>query len=121
MESNDRIQKSLALEKIRVGKAIEELNRDCDAEVARVVNDFAVRGVLQSGKIGARIAEIHLARAKNIIDRSLELRKSTIKEVSEVATEPYFKQLCDDLERAAATVCRSIPEHLARYPPCQHR
>ena len=115
MEDNDRIKKALALERIRLTKAIEELNREADAEVAQVVNDFAARGVLQSGKIGFKISQIHLARAKKIINKSLELRRSTIKEVSELAGESYFNQLSDDLERTAVTVCRSIPEHLARY------
>jgi predicted nucleotide-binding protein len=63
------------------------------------------------------IADLHLARAKKIIDKSLELRKSTIADVREVATEPYFKQLADDLERMATGICSSIPQHVARYGP----
>jgi predicted nucleotide-binding protein len=113
--SEDKIEKALELEKIQRAKAIEHLNRECDAEVSKIISDHAARGILQSGSTGARTATAHLARAQKIIDETIQLRRATIQRVPELATEQYFRKLLEDLERTADTICRSIPEHIARH------
>ena len=52
----------------------------------------------------ARISEAHIARAKGIIDQSLELRRATIREVPEIGSEPYFQQLTQELEQTASLI-----------------
>src|SRR5258708_5146318 len=111
----DEIRKALKLEQLRRSKAVEEFNRECDAEVSKIISDQAARGILQSGITGSRIAKAHVARAEKIIDSAIKLRKAMIQEVTELAAEKYFRELLRDLERTAENVCRSIPEHIARH------
>jgi hypothetical protein len=108
-------EKALKLEALQLSKATDEFNGACDAQVAQIVSDHAAKGGLRSGKIGTAIGEAHLARAKNIIAKALEIRKATIRTLPELAADPYFQKLTEDLERTAEQVCRSIPEHMARF------
>lgn len=109
-----RIFMALELEQLALVKATEEINKESRRAEQQAVRDCAARGLLQSGIFGGRIADGHRDRAKRIVDKQIELRRSTLQVAPEVGSEENFRKL---LESASATIdgiLRSIPEHLKR-------
>ena len=64
---------------------------------------------------GSKIAGIHRDRAKRIVDKQIELRRTTLQVAPEVASEEDFKKLLDSASAPVDRVRDSIPEHLKRH------
>ena len=75
----DRVAHATELEKLARAKAMEEINEEARRAEQQAVSDFAARGTLQSGMFGGRIAAIHQDRAKQMVDKQIELRRATLK------------------------------------------
>jgi predicted nucleotide-binding protein len=112
---SERIAAALKLEEIQHMKAVEALNGECDAEVAKIIIDQASHGGVVSGRTAGRISAAHLKRAEKIIDNAILLRRASIERVPELAGELHTSKLFEELERTADTVCQSIPQHIARH------
>jgi predicted nucleotide-binding protein len=106
---------ALELERLARAKAAEEINGETRRAEQDVVRDCEDRGILHSGIFCGRIGDVHRERAKRIVDKQIELRRGTLENVPEVASEEDFREL---LETAFATIdgaLRAIPEHLKRH------
>jgi pyrimidine deaminase RibD-like protein len=115
-QDNDarRISMALELEHLARVKATEEINEESRRAEEQAVRECATRNVLQSGIFGGRIADIHRHRAKQIVDKQIELRRATLQAAPEVATEEKFRELAESAFATIDGVLRSIPEHLKR-------
>jgi predicted nucleotide-binding protein len=110
--NTDRATHALELERLARVKAMEEINEESRRSEQQAVSDFAARGTLQSGMFGGRIAGIHRDRAKRMVDKLIELRRTTLQTAPELASEEEFKKLRDSAYTTIDGVLASIPEHL---------
>jgi predicted nucleotide-binding protein len=106
---------ALELERLARVKAAEEINGETRRAQQDVVRDCEDRGVLHSGIFCGRIADVHRERAKRIVDKHIELRRATLEEAPEVASEEDFRELLEATFATIDGVLRSIPDHLKRY------
>src|ERR1035438_818419 len=116
-QGSDSRRRSMALELERLArvKAAEEINGETRRAQQDVVRDCEDRGVLHSGIFCGRIADVHRERAKRIVDKHIELRRATLEEAPEVASEEDFRELLEATFATIDGVLRSIPDHLKRY------
>ena len=103
---------ALQLEGLKVSKAIQEINEWSRVAEKEAIRDFAARGLLQSGLVVAKIASIHEERAKRMIDQRIALRRETINETPELATDYEFNLLLNSLFETVDGVLNSVPAHV---------
>lgn len=100
------------LEELKVSRSTQEINEWSRVAEKEAIHDFAARNLLQSGLAVAKIALIHEERAKRIIDQRIALRRETINETPELATDDGFNLLLNSLCETVDGVFNSIPAHV---------
>src|SRR5215813_9912191 len=90
---NDKTSTSLQLEELVLGRAMEEIGEWSRCAEEEATRDCAARGFLQSGVFAKKIAAIHQERAKRMVDKRIALRRETLKQAPELATEKNFGSL----------------------------
>jgi predicted nucleotide-binding protein len=111
---NSKVSEVLDLEHLRLTGAIEEINREYQRKMTEVAADYRRRGLGISGPFAKAIAETHMARAKAIIGKHLELRRETVSKVPDVGTDESYQALTAALERSIDTASQSIADDIQR-------
>ncbi len=110
-----RIRTALEFEELALLKAIGEINKESHHAEELAASDCKARGLLRSGIFSSKIVEIHQNRAKQIMDKYIELRRATLQTAPEAASEDKFKMLLESASETVDHVLSSIPMHLRRF------
>jgi hypothetical protein len=111
---SDRTSTALQLEELMLRRAMEEIGEWSRCAEEEATRDCAARGFLQSGVFARKLAAIHQERAKRMVDKRIALRRETLKQAPELATEKNFGSLLESACLTIDDVFKSIPHHMSR-------